>query len=222
MNTSTMSCCNAGAGDVFCLWHAWEPSWAIAMVTFVVPVRWSLLPRCFVVLGWFWHHKMWRAVTRLWLKAIVSQDVGMWKAVGGFQLNRSNQVNIKGCVSSLCCTKRNNDCQRRFWPYWMPVQLAWSPRIPATHPKLVRGQIGIQDIKRILLQEFANRHLPLHLLLLFSSFFFSFFVLFWVFCICFCQILHFCLHTSPFKVPCVFLLRKHQKNDIHCFFFFPW
>ena len=53
INTSTMSCCNAGAGDVFCLWHAWEPSWVIAMVTFVVPVRWSLLPRCFVVLGWF-------------------------------------------------------------------------------------------------------------------------------------------------------------------------
>lgn len=221
MNTSTMSCCNAGAGDVFCLWHAWEPSWAIAMVTFVVLVRWSLLPRCFVVLGWFWHHKMWRAVTRLWLKAIVSQDVGMWKAVGGFQLNRSNQVNIKGCVSSLCCTKRNNDCQRRFWPYWMPVQLAWSPRIPATHPKLVRGQIGIQDIKRILLQEFANRHLPLHLLLLFSSFFFFF---------CpFLNLLYLFLSDLAFLPPHIslqsamcFFFFENTKITTSIAFFFPW
>ena len=216
-----MSCCNAGAGDVFCLWHAWEPSWVIAMVTFVVPVRWSL-QRCFVVLGWFWHHKVWRAVTRLWPKAIVSQDVGMWKAVGGFQLNRSNQVNIKGCVSSLCCTKRNNDCQRRFWPYWMPVQLAWSPRIPATHPKLVRGQIGIQDIKRILLQEFANRHLPLHLLLLFSSFFFI--VLSFLASFVFVSVRS-CIFASthlPSKCHVFFLLRKHKKKTTSIAFFFPW
>lgn len=49
--------------------------------------------------------------------------------------------------------------------------------------------------------------------------FFHFFVLFCIFCICFCQILHFCLHTSPFKVPCVFSSSKTPKKRHPLLFF---
>ena len=52
--------------------------------------------------------------------------------------------------------------------------------------------------------------------------FFHCFVLSCIFCICFCQILHFCLHTSPFKVPCVFSSSKTQKKTTSIAFFSPW